>query len=31
VRSWGERRQAEQACWSAPGVLGVTDHLHVER
>ncbi len=31
VRSWGERRQAEQACWSAPGVLGIIDHLHLER
>lgn len=31
VRSWAERRQAEQTCWSAPGVPGVTDHLNVER
>ncbi len=31
VGSWEERRQAEQVCWSAPGVVGVLDHLRVER
>ena len=30
VRSWAERRAAEHACWSAPGVTGVRDHLRIE-
>lgn len=29
VRSWSERRQAEHASWSAPGVTDVTNHLRV--
>lgn len=30
VRSWSERRAAEEAVWSAPGVTAVEDHLAVE-
>lgn len=30
VRSWAERRAAEHASWSAPGVTGVLDHLRIE-
>ena len=30
VGSWAERRQAEQACWSAPGVMDVTNHLRIQ-
>lgn len=29
VRSWPERRQTEQACWPAPGVMDVTNHLRI--
>jgi len=29
VGSWAERRQAELACWSAPGVMDVTTHLRI--
>jgi osmotically-inducible protein OsmY len=29
VRSWAERRQAEKAAWSAPGVTAVENHLEV--
>lgn len=29
VTSWGERRQAEHAAWSAPGVTDVVNHLVV--
>ena len=29
VRSWEERREAEQAAWAAPGVAHVDDHLAV--
>jgi len=31
VRSWAERRQAEHAAFAAPGVTGVTNHLHIEQ
>lgn len=30
VRSWAERRAAEHASWSAPGVTGVRNHLRIE-
>ena len=30
VHSWAERRQAEQAAWSAPGVTEVTNHLRID-
>ena len=30
VRSWVERRDAEQAAWSAPGVMMVHNRLTVE-
>lgn len=30
VRSWSERRQAEQACWAAPGVMDVVNHLRIQ-
>lgn len=30
VRSWAERREAEQACWAAPGVTGVTNQLRID-
>ena len=30
VGSWAERRQAEHAAWSAPGVTGVIDHLRID-
>jgi osmotically-inducible protein OsmY len=30
VRSWAERREAEQACWAAPGVIEVVNDLHIE-
>lgn len=30
VRYLGERRSAEKAAWSAPGVISVVDHLSVE-
>jgi osmotically-inducible protein OsmY len=30
VRSWAERRQAEQACWGAPGVMNVENQLRIE-
>lgn len=30
VRSWAERRAADHACWSAPGVTGVLNHLRIE-
>jgi osmotically-inducible protein OsmY len=29
VHSWPERRQADTAAWSAPGVTAVTNHLQV--
>jgi osmotically-inducible protein OsmY len=29
VRSWAERREAEQAAWAAPGVMQVEDHITV--
>jgi osmotically-inducible protein OsmY len=29
VRSWAERRDAERAAWSAPGVRGVVNQLAV--
>jgi osmotically-inducible protein OsmY len=29
VKAWGERRVAEQAAWSTPGVTAVEDHLTV--
>lgn len=29
VESWEERRAAEQAAWSAPGVFAVEDHLRI--
>jgi osmotically-inducible protein OsmY len=29
VESWDERRAAEQAAWSAPGVRMVEDHLRI--
>ena len=29
VQSWGERRQAEDAAWAAPGVTRVDDQLVV--
>ncbi|MGZ4533136.1 MAG: BON domain-containing protein, partial [Mycobacteriaceae bacterium] len=31
VHSWAERRQAEHAAWSAPGVTAVTNHLRIDR
>jgi osmotically-inducible protein OsmY len=30
VHSWAERRQAEHAAWSAPGVTEVVDHLRID-
>ena len=30
VHSWTERTQAESLAWSAPGVSGVVNHLHIE-
>lgn len=30
VRSWAERRAAEQACWAAPGVMEVSNRLRIE-
>jgi osmotically-inducible protein OsmY len=30
VRSWAERREAEQAAWSAPGVFAVHNYITVE-
>ena len=30
VHSWTERTQAESLAWSAPGVTGVVNHLHIE-
>lgn len=30
VRSWAESRQAEHACWAAPGVVDVTNDLRIE-
>ncbi|OWQ90637.1 BON domain-containing protein [Sphingopyxis witflariensis] len=30
VKAWGERRIAELAAWSAPGVTGVEDHLAID-
>ena len=30
VHSWTESTQAEQLAWSAPGVTGVVNHLHIE-
>lgn len=30
VHSWSERTQAEQLAWSAPGVTGVTNHIHID-
>jgi osmotically-inducible protein OsmY len=30
VHSWAERRQAEHAAWSAPGVTEVTNHLRID-
>ena len=30
VSSWAERREAEKAAWSAPGVLSVTNRITVE-
>ncbi len=30
VHSWSERRDAEHAAWSAPGVTDVTNHLRVQ-
>lgn len=30
VKAWGERRMAERAAWSAPGVTDVEDHLAVD-
>jgi osmotically-inducible protein OsmY len=29
VRSWAERREAERAAWSAPGVTEVVNHIVV--
>jgi len=29
VRSWAERREAEHAAWSAPGVAHVVDHIAI--
>ena len=29
VGSWAERRQATTACWAAPGVTDVVDHLRI--
>ena len=29
VHSWSERTQAERLAWSAPGVTGVTNHIHI--
>jgi osmotically-inducible protein OsmY len=29
VDSWPQRRQAENASWSAPGVTNVVDHLRI--
>ena len=29
VRSWSERREAEQAAWAAPGVTKVDDRLTI--
>jgi osmotically-inducible protein OsmY len=30
VHSWSERRDAEHAAWSAPGVTDVINHLHIQ-
>jgi len=30
VGSWAESRQAEHACWAAPGVTGVINNLRIE-
>jgi osmotically-inducible protein OsmY len=30
VQSWTERSQAEELAWSAPGVTGVVNHMHIE-
>ena len=30
VRSWAERKDAERAAWSAPGVIAVEDQLAVQ-
>ncbi|MGZ6770689.1 MAG: BON domain-containing protein, partial [Mycobacteriaceae bacterium] len=30
VHSWAQRRQAEHAAWSAPGVTAVTNHLRID-
>ncbi len=31
VRFWAERRQAEHAAWSAPGVTTVVNNLRIDR
>jgi hypothetical protein len=30
VKAWGERRMAQLAAWSAPGVTDVEDYLAVD-